>query len=106
MKRHLAILTAATLTSCVTIKPEINDPSVAARLNSSKSSAELAQCAAEALGPGFALDQKGQAYSLIRKRGIVLEARWDIFPTNTGSQAELRNGGDDDAGVDHVKACT
>jgi hypothetical protein len=105
MKRHLIAFAAIAATGCVTIKPEINDPSVAARFDSSKSPAEFARCAAEALGPSFALEQNSQAFALIRKRGIVLDARWDIFRTNNGSQAELRNGSDDDAGASLVAGC-
>ncbi len=93
------------LAGCVTVKHQLTDPNVAARFDSAKTSAEFAQCAAAKLTPDFALEQDGTSYSLTRKRGIVVLSRWDFFPTNNGSQAELRNGAKDAAGADQVKSC-
>ena len=101
----VALTSAALLTGCVTVKHQLTDPNVAARFDSAKTPAEFARCAADRLGPEFTLEQSGNAYALTRKRGIVLQSRWDIFPANNGSQAELRNGASDDAGVDKVRSC-
>ena len=99
-------LTLATLTlgGCVTVKHQLTDPNVAARFDSSKSAEEFARCAAAGL-PSFELKQLGSAWALIEKRDIRLVSRWDFFPSNAGSQAELRNGAKDDGGVQVVRAC-
>lgn len=105
MKTASALALAAALGGCVTVKHQLTDPNVAVRYNSSKSAAEFARCAAEKLAPPFVLEQQGQAWSLTLRRDIRLVSRWDFFPTNNGSQAELRNGAEDDAGAEKVLAC-
>lgn len=93
------------LAGCVAVKPEIRQPNVAARFDSAKTAEAFARCASGAL-PAFRLDQaEDGTWSLIRKEGIVLLSRWDFFPANAGSQAELRNGASDDGGADLVRAC-
>lgn len=92
------------LGGCVAVKQQLIDPNVAARYDSAKSPEAFARCASAAL-PEFRLEQTGVAWALVRKQGIVLLSRWDFFPTNSGSQAELRNGANDAAGVDKVLAC-
>jgi len=93
------------LCGCVAVKHQLTDPNVAARYDSAKTAADFAQCAAAQLAPPFVLGQAGGAYSLTLKRGIVVVSRWDFFPTNAGSQAELRNGAEDDGGAAKVRAC-
>lgn len=101
----IALVILPVLAGCAVVKHQLNDPNVAARYDSSKSAEAFARCAAEQLGPAFELEQVGNAYALIRKRGIVVHSRWDFFPINNGSQAELRNGASDDAGAENVRAC-
>lgn len=93
------------LGACTTVKHQLTDPNPAARYDSDKSPAEFARCAAAALGDEFELQELGSAFALIRQRGILTNARWDIFPTNNGSQAELRSGSKDGAGAEKVLAC-
>jgi hypothetical protein len=92
------------LSGCVAVKRQIREPNVAGRYDSAKSAAALAQCAAAAL-PNFKLKQQGEAWNLIRQDGIKMLTRWDFFPTNGGSQAELRNGAKDDGGAAKVRSC-
>lgn len=104
MNRYLAALLVVSLSGCVMVKHQLTDPNVAARFDSTKSPADFARCAAEQL-PEFELEQAGNAFALIRKRDIRLVSRWDFFPTNSGSQAELRNGAKDDGGLEIVRSC-
>lgn len=101
----LAVSALALTGGCVAVKHQITDPNVAARFDSTKSPDEFARCAADKLTPPFKLEQNGQTFALTLQRDIRLVSRWDFFPTNNGSQAELRNGARDDAGTAEVRAC-
>lgn len=104
MKR-IAMIVLPALAGCAVVKHQLTDPNVAARYDSAKAAEAFARCAADQLAPPFVLDQLGGAWTLIRKDGIKVVSRWDFFPTNNGSQAELRNGAPDQAGAAEVLAC-
>lgn len=100
------LIAGAAIAGCTTVKHQVTDANVAARYDSTKSAAEFARCAAAALGSDFRMEEVGStAFALIRQQGILTNARWDFFPTNSGSQAELRSGSKDGAGADKVLAC-
>ncbi|TCJ37385.1 hypothetical protein [Parafrankia sp. BMG5.11] len=102
--RMILMLAAIALPGCTVVKHQITDPNVAARFDSAKSADEVARCAAAALAD-FKLEQAGPAWSLTRRDGIKTAVRWDFFPSNAGSQAELRNGATDEGGVSVVRGC-
>jgi len=104
---RLAIISfgACVLGGCSVVKHQVTDPYVAARFDSSKNAADFAKCAADSLGEDFQLSSTGLSHVLTRQRGILVQARWDFFPTNNGSQAELRSSTPDDAGVEAVRGC-
>lgn len=102
---RLAVLAFAALCSgCVVQKAELNRPQVVARIDSPKTAAEFARCSAEAMNLEVRSDEG--VLSIIRSDHLgVRAARWDFLATNTGSQAELRSGASDDAGMELVRAC-
>ena len=95
----------AMLGGCVVIDNSVVEPNVAARFTSDKTAEEFARCASDQLSNQFKFESAGTAYSLTRRQGIRINARWDFHPTNVGSEAELRSDSDDGAGIDVVRAC-
>ena len=109
MRSINAVLAAAVaigaLGGCVMLDNSVVEPNVAARFTSDKTAGEFARCASAQLSDQFKLDSAGTAYSLTRRQGITINARWDFHPTNSGSEAELRSDSDDGAGIETVRAC-
>ncbi|USA39615.1 hypothetical protein NCF86_00175 [Pelagerythrobacter marinus] len=102
---RLAVLISLMLTGCVVQKAELNRPYAAARFDSDKTAAQFAACSAEAMNLQVREDEG--ILTIVRTNNLGVQvARWDFLPTNSGSQAELRTGANDDAGMELVRGCT
>jgi hypothetical protein len=99
-----AVLVLTCLAGCAVQKAELNRPYVAARIDSTKTAAQFAQCSAAAMGLTVRSDEGILTIVRSNTRGVQV-ARWDFLATNNGSQAELRTGASDDAGLDVVRGC-
>jgi hypothetical protein len=98
------VLIAALLGGCVVQKGELSRPYVAARLDSPKIAADFARCAGAAMGLSVR-ENEGILYIIQKDARGTHTSRWDFFPTNNGSQAELRSGAKDNAGIAVVRGC-
>lgn len=100
---RFAMVAVVFLAGCTVQKAELNRPYVTARIDSAKPAAAFAQCSAAAMGLSVRSDEG--VLTIVRSSGGVQVARWDFLATNNGSQAELRTGARDDAGLEIVRGC-
>jgi hypothetical protein len=103
MNKTILPLALLALAGCVVQKPALNRPYVAARIESPKPAAAFSSCVGDAMD--LQVREQNGVLHIIRSRGGVQVARWDFVASNNGSQAELRTGANDDAGIDLVRAC-
>ena len=97
-------LSGLMLAGCAVVADEVMQPSLVARLDSEKSVADFAACAAQALGTRVQTDD-GLTYIYLKNGMGVLVTRWDFVHTTSGSQAELRSDDPEKAGIDAVRNC-
>lgn len=101
---RLAALAAILVSGCAVQVGEIRRPYVAARIDSTKPASQFSQCVGQAMNLPVRSDEGILTITRTNKTGVQV-ARWDFFATNNGSQAELRTGADDDAGLSIVRSC-
>lgn len=93
------------LAGCATTPAGLMDTRVETTVASSKTTAEFANCTADALAGSVDVRSQGEHYWVIRNVWGTPRHRWDFHPTETGSRAELRSTGLAGAGEDKVRDC-
>ncbi len=98
----LALLAVAS-SGCVSMKT-VQGQAVA-RLDSTKSVAEFAECVSEALSAPVQTGD-GLTFIYLKNAAGIGVTRWDFLHTSSGSQAELRTDDPDRTGIEAVRRCT
>lgn len=89
MKKLIAIAVVA-LSGCTTTAAGLAETSVEKTFQSDKTARALATCVAENSSGVVDLRDDGTRYWVIVSASGIPRTRWDMFPTGTGSTAELR----------------
>ena len=104
LTNRLAAVALLALASSACVSMKTVQGQTVARLDSTKSVAEFAACASQALSAPIQTND-GLTFIYLKNAAGIGVTRWAFLHTTSGSQAELRTDDPDRTGIEAVRGC-